>query len=572
MANTLLPPQSRASAPALRPTALPGAGLLQRVCACGGHSHGEGECAGCKKRREGALQRAAAGPAQGVAPPIVHEVLGSPGQPLDGQTRAAMEPRFGHDFSRVRVHNDARAAESARAVGARAYTVGSHVAFDAGLYAPGTREGHQLLAHELTHVVQQRGLARAGADLRVGAPDDAYEREAAQHSAALAAGTPCGPAAAAPTPRVQRSAWSTFLDIVLFIPRLFGLEVFPAEDLRAYLSGLRQRRGPEGGLFSDNKARACVSREGELGPYDAQTKIWLIEDMLRGWTSFLDERSVIALLRRSASDRQQIVAAIGRDRLWAKFSGDSRLVLEALTLTAADAGNALVSRLRNLTPEQLQVYAANASDPAVQQDVRRAIALERITAPVPVDAALSPSGTASFQINGVDLFAEPDTTSSEERYRGHAFTSLGFQHIPAANIMADTATNTIVSFTAPRIQGTVRTTFGPGYDPSGRSGYGRGTTQADIAAGTTTLRFHESQHSASWFQFIRENQPPVFRGAVGMSEKDFRAAEEQFAQDLGQYRQRAVEYSVRMTDCPGTPATEEQLAPFGLSATICHEH
>jgi peptidoglycan hydrolase-like protein with peptidoglycan-binding domain len=87
--------------------------------------------------------------------------LRAPGQPLDRETRAFMEPRFGHDFSRVRVHTDARASESARAVNAFAYTVGRNVVFDAGQYAPHSRDGQQLLAHELTHVVQQQTLTHS---------------------------------------------------------------------------------------------------------------------------------------------------------------------------------------------------------------------------------------------------------------------------------------------------------------------------------------------------------------------------------------------------------------------------
>jgi len=90
-----------------------------------------------------------------TVPPIVHEVLRSPGQPLDAQTRTFMEPRFGHDFSHVRVHSDAKAADSARAVNALAYTVGQDVVFGDRQYAPETYEGKRLLAHELTHVVQQ---------------------------------------------------------------------------------------------------------------------------------------------------------------------------------------------------------------------------------------------------------------------------------------------------------------------------------------------------------------------------------------------------------------------------------
>lgn len=88
-------------------------------------------------------------------PPIVHDVLRSPGQPLDAEMRAFMEPRFGHDFSQVRVHADAQAAESARAVSALAYTVGRDVVLGAGKYAPRTNVGLRLMAHELAHVVQQ---------------------------------------------------------------------------------------------------------------------------------------------------------------------------------------------------------------------------------------------------------------------------------------------------------------------------------------------------------------------------------------------------------------------------------
>ncbi len=104
------------------------------------------------------LQRAATKPAPvNGAPPIVHEVLHSPGQPLDAGTRAFMEPRFGFDFSHVRVHNDAQAAQNARAVSAQAYTVGQDVVFAADQYEPNRAEGARLLAHELTHVVQQAG-------------------------------------------------------------------------------------------------------------------------------------------------------------------------------------------------------------------------------------------------------------------------------------------------------------------------------------------------------------------------------------------------------------------------------
>lgn len=91
------------------------------------------------------------------APPAVNEVLRSPGQPLGAATRDFMEPRFGHDFSNVRVHTDETAARSAESLSAQAYTIGNHIVFGAGNYAPSSQSGQRLLAHELTHVQQQQG-------------------------------------------------------------------------------------------------------------------------------------------------------------------------------------------------------------------------------------------------------------------------------------------------------------------------------------------------------------------------------------------------------------------------------
>src|SRR5262245_41568044 len=131
-------------------------GPLQRKCACGSHAMSCGECEACGKNREGMLQRKATDSSEmNEAPPIVYEALNSPGQPLDAETRGFFEPRFGRDFSNVRVHTDTKAAESARAMNALAYTVGQDVVVGAGQYAPGTNEGRKLLAHELTHVAQQ---------------------------------------------------------------------------------------------------------------------------------------------------------------------------------------------------------------------------------------------------------------------------------------------------------------------------------------------------------------------------------------------------------------------------------
>ncbi len=183
---------------------------LQRKCSCGGTPGPTGECEECRKRKRLGLQtklrinepgdiyeqevdriadQVIATPAHqalngappsiqrytgqatgraNTAPAIVENVLASPGRPLDPALRRDMEQRFGHDFSRVRVHSGASAKQSALDVNAYAYTVGQNMVFGAGRYTPGTHDGRRLIAHELTHVVQQ---SRADG-IRVGPRDE----------------------------------------------------------------------------------------------------------------------------------------------------------------------------------------------------------------------------------------------------------------------------------------------------------------------------------------------------------------------------------------------------------------
>lgn len=194
LSHTVAPPRNTATS-----TFIPGRGLLlQRKCACGSHTSSlTGECADCKSKKQvqakltigasndplereadrvaDAVLAARVNPAARDAPPRVQRftgcaaaqvdappasvdrVLARSGSPLDAGLRQDMEQRFSHDFSRVRVHSGPAAEQSAREVNADAYTVGPNIVFGAGRFAPATREGRRLIAHELTHVVQQTG-------------------------------------------------------------------------------------------------------------------------------------------------------------------------------------------------------------------------------------------------------------------------------------------------------------------------------------------------------------------------------------------------------------------------------
>ena len=173
-------------------------GLLQRQCACGNHTVAGGVCAECAKNKSGLqrklsigasndpleqeadrvadqvmaapvnsavsgapprIQRYAGQTTEGsdTAPASVDRVLAGSGKPLEPALQQDMGQRFGYDFSQVRVHSGSAAEQSARDVNANAYTAGHNIVFGAGRFAPGSHEGRRLIAHELTHVVQQGG-------------------------------------------------------------------------------------------------------------------------------------------------------------------------------------------------------------------------------------------------------------------------------------------------------------------------------------------------------------------------------------------------------------------------------
>jgi hypothetical protein len=149
------------------------------------------ECEECGKKQL-AVQRWANADHESVTsvPPLVGEVLRSPGEPLESRTRALMESGLGHDFSRVRVHRDSRAAESAQAINAQAFTVGTNIVFAAGQYTPDTENGKKLLAHELVHTLQQEetNTAETAEAFTISHPDSAGEREADQVATQMMAG------------------------------------------------------------------------------------------------------------------------------------------------------------------------------------------------------------------------------------------------------------------------------------------------------------------------------------------------------------------------------------------------
>lgn len=330
--------RSQAQAPQTTSVEPSQSSFVQRKCACGGSAGLADECSDCDKKKF-TLQRSSLDSGAHTAPnervpQIVHDALNSPGRPLDLETRAYMEPRFnsdavrllsnkaipqratteltvgpandefeheadyiagrvlesgehgsqnhfpltsGYDFSRVRVHTDDYAAKSAKAIGALAYTLGDDIIFGSGKFAPATESGRRLLAHELTHVVQQsHNLNRA---------------------------------------RLQRSVGGFFRNIFINVPVFGFLLHFSQNELNDYLKKLDQVGMIENDDDSDNKAveiaRSWNRGEGKF-VLTARRKALLILEMLSGWVSDDDEESILGLLERADNPELEYIFGEGQ--------------------------------------------------------------------------------------------------------------------------------------------------------------------------------------------------------------------------------------------------------------------
>lgn len=168
---------------------------VQRKCACGGGGDTPCSCADRKPEEEHPelqVDRKAKAALERAGDPLgaVGDVVRGPGRPLPDPVRKDMEAGFGRPFGHIRVHDGPRAAASAEAIGAHAYTVGNHIAFNRGMFRPGTDSGRFLLAHELAHTVQQTGAPPAPGTGAISRPGDRHEAQADRAAGAVTTGAP----------------------------------------------------------------------------------------------------------------------------------------------------------------------------------------------------------------------------------------------------------------------------------------------------------------------------------------------------------------------------------------------
>jgi len=496
---------------------------VQRKCSCGG----SGECEECKKKKE--VQRKAIGPTQpDQAPPIVHEVLTSAGKPLDQNVRQRFELRFGYDFSRVRLHTDERAAESARAIDALAYASGNDIVFNQ--YSPGTDSGQKLLAHELAHVVQQQQgppgtLQRAPApkpaanwweekgigskphakfwdDMRLFFPKDARKFAGA---------------------RLDNSPNIDCDDTgIVSIGKGYWDEADPMKRKASILPLITKRDGKrydEARIDDEDltNEQIVAKLKALTGPgvqaYVAQ---------LTARSSYINNSQVIAYLNGDDNEKSKIAASENEKLLDWKFAEDR--------LTDADFRDEKTStRLRGLSTAEKTAKAEKAKTFATKtgeetSKLQSFLELQTTTStPMPADATVSAAGGFTMNRPNVDVTVLPDQTGGKANETGPESNFPKGQF----RFTVDRATGKITEFfkmdgkkkvpvsMPPKLQITIQTRFKDITKADEISAYGKGTTAQDIAWGARTLRFHEGSHGKVDLDVIRStNVPSLAIGSV----------------------------------------------------------
>lgn len=520
--------------------------VLQRKCACGGNVSVESECEECSKK---SLQRRAAGHATpATVPPVVHQVLRSPGRPLDPGTRAFMEPRFGHDFSQVRVHTDAQAAESAVSVNARAYTVGRDIVFGENRFQPSSLEGRRLLGHELTHVLQQQVNSTPRGIL----DDPRAEQEADRLAEAVTAGQtlkgPVGKAfpglqrQQAPQQNPPQATQGAGLDAD--DQKIVDTAQHEASNFKCNVSpvlwGILHKHFPDdvrkiAGTACEEALPGLRTEFSATDPKDPT--VHRSVPMIYTGKAFIVSTDA-AQLKVRVADVQAQIEAIDDWRI-SNFLIDDK-----------DLSNPRVTgQLRSLSNSDLVNYKNKVKDSEVKRYVE---SLLTFSTPVQAGAGVDPiSGNMQLQVGNVTVVIQPDDRNVAGLQGGDTAANLDLQPptIPAFKTDAKGKVTDFPGY-SPVVSLKILTRYGAGVAPEATEGYGRGTTAQDSKNKATSIRFHEGTHGEDFINFVRQNPFPVFTGKIGDDAKDFTDARKKFLDDLGAWGKSLNAVKVP-TECAG---------------------
>jgi hypothetical protein len=450
-----------------------GSVALQRACDCGQHVPGGGACPVC--REDSSLEQ---GPHTSV-----QRALFSPAHPIDAPTRRDMESRFGRDFSRVRLHTDVAAAESATAVSALAYTVGQDVVFGDDRYAPATAAGRRLLAHELAHTIQQGDRTGNGV-LAVGAPGGAAEHEAEQvtdrvmASGRPAAGEALGTLRNAGSARLQREP----------IP---GSTVTPPPVKTPAPAPGTTTPAPTPSATQSPQAE-IVDKTIEF--FEVSAKHWALTPLDQ---ALFDE--TITKWYLMVVDAERIIDSdLNSDKALRQRLRDAYIAAIRILMSAA---------ARDLKTPEADLYRRNSGRIPMWAWLKPHHMEAGISTPIAEGRTADKSGQVAFASKGFRMVIAPDGADPAlaDRAETHIDIDWGFLSFQTG---------------PPRPVLRIQTFYGPAATKTGPSGYGRGTTPEDVAGGTvdprsTQLEFHEGSHGLEAVAYVESHPPPRYTG-IGM--------------------------------------------------------
>ena len=523
------------------------------------------------------------------------------GNSMDSNTQSFMSSRFGSDFSDVKIHTDNQAVQLSRNLNAKAFTVGNDVYFNEGQYQPGFAAGKQLLAHELTHTLQQGGASSSSSGL--------IQRTPAPPTMGIMPATTI--TAAQPTESDVRHIVNEAIQFLQGSADFYRLAVVDSSRLERTLRGwitmantypnlIATRLNNDAVLLQtfqqafNNAVRVLFTRYASVPANNTSVISLYLSNLYRlpEWS----RPNVASFNLTNDMQRRSFVTdytnALNNTALFGGFSAITTAQLESIltylfTLTT-DTQNMLAANLNNdvtllaalrpaysaainnlLSRAALYITGETVFSLFIRYRYQRSNLIHEwadqqlagTTAAVPLGTSSDPlTGDVNFTLNGYNV-----TIRSDGRQSGDGATTHGDFAPINVPYQYNTANNRITSFTPPASPSiTIWTDYGPGANPGVSSGYGRGTTAEDTRLGNTTLGYHERTHSRDFLSFLANTPPPVFSGRVGMTITQFTAALTTYRNALA----RMARASELATDCVGTPNIVQFHRSQGSTTTV----
>lgn len=468
----------------------------------------------------------------GTAPASIDRVLAGTGSPLEPALQQDMGQRFGYDFSRVRVHSDAAAEQSAREMNAKAYTVGHHVVFAAGQFAPRMQQGRRLLAHELAHVVQQSGGVAIGANTCAGNQEPAEVRPLQAGGVFIARKKPTQESKAEiAKSKKQRDAIALFWS-----------------DVHAHFPGEGRKLAGTG--YDDTVDYLTTSfQKGES--MEGGVRISRSAPIVYVGNKYLAEPDI---------DKRKAAIKAELDKIDLFRFDEARIDNDDLnnTVITGKLGSLNIFGKRDYL-QKLEAQKSIKND-KVKEYIRRTMP----STPLQEGAVATAEGGFSLQFENIKIVVKPDVFNSTAVAADEAHTELkrvdtvSYKTKPGYTWGKDQKVNrlTYTPF-VPQLIYKVETHFGPQSAPTYGSGYGVGTRPED-AAGDKSLRVHEGTHGAAFIGFIKTNIAqhsfPVFDGKLGENKDDFEKKIQRYESKVLAFDQMlkdAIEASEQQVDCVG---------------------